>query len=158
MSADRGFSLVEMVVVLVLVGVLALLIVPRISRAPVDVGTLAEKLASDIRYVQTLSMTQGERHCLYLGAFAAGTSYQLRKNNCLSPVEHPATGTTNAITFTGGVTYAASNLSVARIEFDTRGRPTTINPVAATASILLSVGSESRTVRVSGQTGRVVTP
>lgn len=154
-STDRGFSLVELVVILVLVGIVSALVIPRFESAPITVGAQADQLATDIRYAQALAMTRGARYCLYLGTLTNGTSYAIRTGaNCATTVTHPATGS-STVDFSD-LSYTATNLSTVYIEFDTMGRPTTISPVTSSAQIVLNGNGESRTVAVSGVTGRVV--
>lgn len=151
-----GFSLVELVVIVLLLGILAAAVVPRFSSPPVTVGASADQMAADIRYVQALSMTRGARYCFYLGTLTNGTSYALRTgSSCATTVTHPATGSSSPVSL-GDITYSAVNLSTVYIEFDTKGQPTTISPSTGSAQITLSGGGETRVVAVTGVTGRVV--
>jgi MSHA pilin protein MshC len=142
--------MIELVVVILLIGILAIAIVPRFSDSPITVGAQADQIASDIRYVQSLSMTRGVRYCFNI---VSTTTYDIRTSNCSTAVTHPASGATT-ITL-DNVTYSASGLSTTYIEFDTKGRPTTITPSTGNATLTLTGGGESRTVTVSGETGRV---
>src|SRR4030065_668057 len=88
-SREYGFTLIEMVVVLILIGILAVTFVERSSsKGALTFAAQAQQLASDIRYVQTLSMTRGERYCLNL----TSTGYSMTMTNCSTSVgvEHPA--------------------------------------------------------------------
>ena len=78
-SVQRGFTLVELVVVLVLLGIVAATVGVRMSGASSNLGAQADQLASDIRGAtfQSLSMTRAQRHCI---AFAAA-SYQVTNTN-----------------------------------------------------------------------------
>lgn len=148
-----GFSLVELVVIVLLLGILAVAVFPRFSSPPVTVGASADQMAADIRYVQALSMTRGARYCFYL---TSTTSYALRTGtSCTTAVNHPATGSSSPISLSD-ITYTATNLSTVYIEFDTKGQPTTISPSTGSAQITLSGGGETRVVSVTGVTGRVV--
>jgi prepilin-type N-terminal cleavage/methylation domain-containing protein len=53
-----GFTLTELVMVLAVVGIISAIAVSRMSNDPLVLATQAEQLASDIRYVQSLAMTQ----------------------------------------------------------------------------------------------------
>lgn len=144
-----GFTLVELVAVLLIAALLAVTAISRYPGKGMDVGAQAEQLASDIRYVQTLSMSRGERYCLHLDA----SSYQIRRSNCSITVTHPVAGTTDVSLQSTGIT--AANLTGNNIEFDGKGRPTTLASPAV-ATITLSAGGASKTVAVAPETGRVV--
>jgi len=58
----RGFTLRELIIVMVIVGIISAIALPRTINDPVMLSTQASQLAGDIRYVQTLAMTQGQRY------------------------------------------------------------------------------------------------
>src|SRR6266850_1807625 len=62
--SDGGFTLVELIVMLIVIAVIAVIAAPKMSSDPVSIATEAEQLAGDIRYVQTLAMTQGQRYII----------------------------------------------------------------------------------------------
>lgn len=152
MRGPDGFSLVELVVAISLVAILAIAVYPRFSESPLTLDAQAQRLAGDIRYAQSLSMTRGQRYCVYL--VQASASYELRTSSCSSAVSHPASGASSTVM--ERVSFTAAGLSTSYIEFDTKGRPTTISPVTGTAVITLSADANTRSVNVSGVTGRVI--
>lgn len=152
-SVQRGFTLVELVVVLVLLGIVAATVGVRMSGASSNLGAQADQLASDIRYVQSLSMTRAQRHCI---AFAAA-SYQVTNTNCTTLIVLPTS--VNPQPMGSGTTLTFTN---ALITFDTLGRPftdaTATTALVAAAVITLSAGGQNTTVRVTPQTGQVTVP
>lgn len=152
---ESGFTLVELVAIILLVGILAVTAIPRyLDKAAIDVSVMAEQLANDIRYAQSLSMTQGARHCIELNT--GNARYRLRTgNSCATAVTHPVTGNGNYINL-ANVSMAAANISGSYIEFDGRGEPFTLVVSTSDAVITLNAGGQSRQVRVSPETGRVV--
>ena len=68
LGEPTGFTLIELVVVLAIAATVAVVMVPKLSNEAFLVGTQADRLANDIRYVQSLAMTQGQRYVLDLGA------------------------------------------------------------------------------------------
>lgn len=159
----RGFTLIELVVVLLLVGILAIFAVPRMSQNTIELSGQAEQVARDVRYAQTLSMTRGAalgsqgRYCIFFTA----TGYQLRNNAnsyatpCSTAVNHPATGSTAAIVLSGSTAVSTANLTGGYAEFDTKGQPTSFTAPAANATITLTATGGPRTVVISPVTGKV---
>ena len=154
---ESGFTLVELVAIILLVGVLAFTAIPRyLAQGAIDVGVMAEQLANDIRYTQSLAMTRGDRFRVNLNA----TSYQITSSGGASTVVHPGTGTTNAVAL-NGVTLSGWNppLTNNYVAFDGRGVPyslyTSSTGLAANATITLSGGGSQRNLVISPETGRV---
>ena len=157
----RGFTLTELVMVMVVGGIIAAVVLPRFSRGTIELSGQAEQVARDIRYAQTLSMTRGAalgaqgRYCIIF----TGTGYQFRHNAnssatpCTTAVAHPATGSTAALVLTGGTTVGIANVTGNYIEFDTKGQPTSITPATSNAIITLTA-TGSRTVVVNPITGK----
>ena len=156
---ESGFTLVELIAIILLVGILAFVAVPRFSGPSLRVDAQAEQLASDIRYTQTLAMTQGDRFRINLTA----TGYQITSSTGAATVAHPGTGSTNAVAL-NGVTLSGWSppLTNNYLAFDSRGVPyslvTSSTGLAASATITLSGGGYARNLLVSPETGRVVLP
>lgn len=151
-----GFTLIEMVVMLTLIGILAVVFVPRApGKGSLTFAGQVQQLASDIRYVQTLSMTRGQRHCLNL----TSSGYSMTTSNCSTSagVEHPA-GATFPIALSG-LTLSWSGLPGNLVTFTTKGEPFTdaaaTTALAANAVITLSGDGGPGYVCISPVTGRV---
>ena len=157
---NRGFTLVELVVVLLLIAILAFVALPRLSQNTIELSSQAEQVATDVRYAQTLSMTRGAalgsqgRYCIFFTA----TGYQYRNNGnsyatpCTVAVNHPATGSSAAIVLSG-TAVSTANLTGNYLEFDTKGQPASFAAPASNATITLSATGGPRTVVVSPVTG-----
>jgi prepilin-type N-terminal cleavage/methylation domain-containing protein len=160
-----GFTLVEMIVVIVLLGILAAVFIPRMGNDAVILSTQVEQFAADIRYVQSLAMTQG-----WSGVAAAprhyrinytATSYTFTDVSGVA-VTHPS-GAAGPIVFAGGVSispYPAPGLVNNVIAFDGRGTPyldaNASTPLASAATIsLVGGGGATRAVQIFPGTGMV---
>lgn len=160
-SINRGFTLVELVLVVMVIVILAFVVSPRFSQNTLELSSQVEQVATDVRYAQTLSMTRGAalgtqgRYCIFFTA----AGYQLRHNNnsyatpCTTAVSHPATGSTAAVVLTGAA-VATANLTGNYIEFDTKGQPTSFVAPASNATVTLNATGGPRAVVISPVTGK----
>jgi MSHA pilin protein MshC len=160
-ARQRGFTLREMVIVMVLVGIISAIALPRMANDPVLLSTQVEQLAGDIRYVQALAMTQGQRYRLNLTA----TGYTLTLADAGGTlVPHPVTGSTAQTNWNSGIaiTLPPTNLPNSLVAFDGRGVPYTDNlattALAASATIVLSRSSAAQQITISPETGKVSPP
>jgi prepilin-type N-terminal cleavage/methylation domain-containing protein len=68
----KGFTLIELVMVLILIGIVASVIAPRLGEmSSVEAGVFADKLRADLRYAQNLAMTRKQRYRAYFDASPA---------------------------------------------------------------------------------------
>lgn len=152
--AENGFSIVELVVIIVLVGLLAFTAIPRMAGPSLALDAQAEQLAADIRYTQSLAMTRGDRFRINLTA----ASYQVTDSAGMNPQIHPGTSSTNPVLLKS--VSLSGPLINNYLAFDGRGIPYTVynssTGMAASATITLTGGSATRTVVISPETGRVV--
>ena len=159
--SNGGFTLVELIVLLLVIAVIAVLAAPKMSNDPVSVATEAEQLAGDIRYVQTLAMTQAQRYRINLTA--TGYTFTLADAGGTAVI-HPLTGSTAPINWNAGTAIALppTGLPNNLVAFDGRGVPYTDAPattaLAATATIVLSRSTASQQISISPETGKVTPP
>ena len=160
-ARQRGFTLREMVIVMVLVGIISAIALPRMANDPMLLSTQVEQLAGDIRYVQALAMTQGQRYRLNLTA----TGYTLTLADAGGTlVPHPVTGSTAQTNWNSGIsiTLPPTNLPNSLVAFDGRGVPYTDNlattALAASATIVLSRSSAAQQITIFPETGKVTPP
>jgi len=166
-SLERGFTLGELLIVIVLVGIISAIAVPRMSNDPLVVATQAEQLAADIRYAQSLAMTQAataSAQARYRINFVSASTYTFTRADGTA-VPHPSTGSTAATSLSSGVTMTLppTGLANSLVGFDGRGIPYTDAAVSAaalgaTATITLTKNAYVRTVTVAPQTGLVRVP
>ena len=162
-SRSYGYTLVELVAVIVIASILAISVIPRApSQASLTLTARATQLASDIRYVQTLSMTNGQRYCLTLTPSSPYSGYSLTTaaSGCTTTVAHPG-NLTQPIGVCGSTTcITAPALANGYLQFDGLGQPYTAanTLLAANAVITLTDSGSSQTVTVVPTTGRVTVP
>jgi type II secretory pathway pseudopilin PulG len=159
--SDEGFTLVELIVMLLVIAVIAVIAAPKMSSDPISVATEAEQLAADIRYVQTLAMTQAQRY--RINFTATGYTFTLADAGATAVI-HPLTGSTAPINLNSGTTIGLppTGLLNSLVAFDGRGVPYTdslaTTALAATATIVLSRGTASQAITISPETGKVTPP
>src|SRR5258706_5123120 len=90
---SRGFTLRELIIVLVIVGIISAVALSRTGNDPVMLSTQVDQLAGDIRYVQALAMTQGQR---YIVSFPSAATYGFIDSSW-NPVLQPASGSNAAV-------------------------------------------------------------
>jgi len=137
-----GFTLIEVILVLLVLGVLAAVVIPRVGNLGDDVRAEAERLRANLRYAQSLAMTGNTADWSVL---ISPQSYQLQRNGQPAPVNWPG-GNAPLRVLAGGVTITGG---AGVLAFDHLGAP------PATVSIVLSDGARTATVTVLGFTGLV---
>ena len=148
-----GFTLIELIMVITIIGILAAAAFPRLRSQSFNLAAISAKMATDIRYIQGLSMSRGQRFRINFTA----NSYQLTDINGVAIIFLPS-GSASAIS------VAPATLSGPLINnfvvFDSKGIPYIDNaipgaPLAVNAVITLTSGSDSSTVTIAAETGRV---
>lgn len=148
----RGFSLIELAVVLVLLAIFTVFGLTRFEPAETTLPVQTDRLARDIRHMQSLALAQGQR----LQLAAAGSAYQV----CLatatpcdltSAIIDPAHGQSFAVTLENNASVSGTTLIM-----DSLGRPVSGGALsAADLAFTLTGGVETSTVTVSRLTGFV---
>ena len=73
MKNNHGFTLIEALLIILLIGILAAIAIPRIGSSEKSAYSSARQIVSDLRYTRTLAVTTGQRH--YLKFFPASGLY-----------------------------------------------------------------------------------
>jgi type II secretory pathway pseudopilin PulG len=148
------------IIVMVIVGIISAVALSRTGNDTVRLSTQVDQLAGDIRYVQALAMTQGQR---YIISFPSATSYRFLDSGG-NPVVHPASGSNAAIALAAAATlaFATSPAGGNALGFDGRGTPYSVTtpatfngPLTAAATVTLNNGGTNQLVTITPQTGRV---
>jgi prepilin-type N-terminal cleavage/methylation domain-containing protein len=159
-ARQAGFSLIEVIVVTILIGIIALLAIPRFVSP--KAGPAARRLLSDIRYAKELSTRLQTMSGIY---FETNTKYRVFTNNNINNYAmDPHTGTNYEVNLTGefsGVTLSQT-FTESILKFDSLGTPFEGDGVpppetalAAAKSVTVSGPGGPRTVTVEPNTGKV---
>lgn len=163
----RGFTLIELVMVLVLIGILAVFAAPRLGNiTSIKSGAFTEKLRADIRYAQNLAMTQNQRYRVYFNTAPAQPSGYAVVNNSNNDgwgttvaaeyAQDPAKGGNLSVTLNAG-DYVGITITApvaGYVEFDSLGTPA-VNGFAFVAGVATITINPSGMVTIQDQTGAV---
>ncbi|MFQ5839310.1 MAG: GspH/FimT family protein [Candidatus Methylomirabilales bacterium] len=156
LGSQAGISLIEVILVMVLLGLLAALAVPRFPSPP-RAGAAARRLVFDLQYAKELATRSQTMSGIY---FVSGTEYRVFQNNDINqPTRDPLAGGDFVVTMSNqfsGVTitqFFAGNT----IKFDSLGTPLdgADAPLGAPGTITLSFDGKTWTVTVQPNTGKV---
>jgi len=142
----RGFTLIELVIVLVILGIVAAYATPRWAPDDMTVASQADRLARDLRHAQTIAMNQGRTL-----TFDIQPSAGYRVTDSGTTITDPATMQNFQITLDNSVSVAGTDT-----DFDGLGRPTSAGTLLSAPRIFtLSGTSTTATVTLSAVTGFV---
>lgn len=151
-----GFTFVELVLVLIVVGVLAAVAAPRmIDRTAFQVHGSAIEVRTALRYAQKLAMAKNRDVCVTRTPAPNLTlSFSLTAGGggvCIPPVLRPDGGGNYVVTPPAGITLTSS---AAVFRFNPQGQPTSNTGVLLNAVTTLTVGG-TVPVTVTRETGYV---
>jgi MSHA pilin protein MshC len=154
-SAGKGFTLIELVIVIVLMGVLAVLAAPRIlDRSTFDARGFHDQTLAYLRFAQKTAVAQRRTVCV---SFSGGNSLSLKiasqpaVYSCDTDLPGPTGESPGRITGNSGVTYSGNPSS---FNFDALGQPVD-SAGAALATQTLQVATAANTITVEAGTGYV---
>jgi MSHA pilin protein MshC len=142
MRPARGFTLLELVTVILILGILAAVTAASFNQKSIDQTWFLEQVKSAVRYAQKTAIAQ--RRVIYVSV-SPSAPYQLSlcyDPACASPVSSLASSAAFVLTPPSGVILTAS---VSPFSFNGLGQPS--------AAVTLSVNG--RPVAVSAETGYV---
>ncbi|MBL4623333.1 MAG: type II secretion system protein [Immundisolibacteraceae bacterium] len=144
-----GFTLIEMVMVMVIIGIMAAYAAPRWLGDEQLLDPQQRLLARDLRHAQSMAMTQGRS--VNFEIISAG--YQITDAS-LTVIIDPARGEAFQVNLEPGLSIAGSNFS-----FDSLGRPTDGSSLLSAPQVqTVSSGGSSATVTVAPVSGFVSAP
>jgi MSHA pilin protein MshC len=140
----RGYSLIELVVTLVIMGVLTAIAIPYFNQPEIDVTWFTEQSKAAVRYAQRQAVAQ--RRSVFVRITSATTLVLCYDDSdaCASAVQQAPTGAAYALTAPSGVNFSPSPHS---FSFNGLGQPSPISGSSFSVS--------GKTVAVTAETGYV---
>ena len=150
----RGFTLIELVITMVMMGILSAVVVTDISaRAQHSVTTQADQFRRNLSHLQLLAISRGARLRLTVAAGGAGYSVATCATSACttrSALVDPETGANFSVVLDGVTLSPAGNI----LDFDSLGRPQSGGSlITATRSYTLTGSGRSVSVTVLPVTG-----
>ena len=145
-ARGRGFTLAELVMTIVIIGIFAVMVAPRfVSWTGFASRGFYDEAQAVVRYAQKTAIAW--RRSIVVCVSATDIS-AISNNNCAAPVTltHPTTGAALKSTAPAGVTLSP----VGSFSFDGLGRPSASATITLTSTI---TGDPARQIVVESQTG-----
>jgi type II secretory pathway pseudopilin PulG len=147
MAEKRGaFTLVEVIVVVMFVGILAVIAVPRLNFAAISkrkADTTARKIVTDLRRTRRLAISDAANNiagfALNMTGSAPYMAYEIVNLNTLATVDSQAVD--SDVSCAGGATFQFSSLGSLKVGSDTQltvssgGKTYTITIISATGTV-----------------------
>lgn len=149
----KGFSLLELIIVLVIISLLTICLAFKWSRDSVVLDAQAELLMTDLRYAQNLAMTKHQKFSLVK---ISSSSYQIQDD-----LRQPVLNSLNQETrfLAKGISFGDFQLINNRIIFNSEGVPYSdeveSKPISIIAKIPLVLKNRTVYVNINPETGMV---
>ena len=161
--SSKGFTLVELIIVVMILSIAALMAVPMVSNAAdIQVRSAANRIAADLDYAKNLAITHQSHYSVIFDE--SGESYEIHDENGI--IENPLTGSDFVVDFSADGRLSRVNIDTAifdpdssdTITFDYLGSPysgTDTSTPLNSGQITLQADNFSLTVDVEPVTGYV---
>lgn len=155
--AARGFTLVELIVILIILGILSVFVLPRFAgRQVFDTRGVLDEVSASLRFAHQQAVAQRRQVCVGVttGGLTITRALAVPPGACgATALTNPATGSAYSVVMPTGVSLAARGATAAlptTISFDALGRPN------AAAGLRVN-GDGSFCLSVEAETGYVHT-
>lgn len=152
-GTDSGFTLVEIVIVIVVIGIAALLAIPMMSSAAsLQIRSAANMLAADLEYAKSMAISRGQNYSV---VFDKDTDSYKIVDPLGNTIEHPVKkGFDYVVSFQNESRLNRVDITSAdfggtqTVTFDCLG-----SPVGSGGSVVLQADSTTKTITVEPVTG-----
>lgn len=159
---NKGFTLIELVMMIVIIGIIALTVMPKTTAGTaVKLEAGCRKMALDLRYSREMAMAQQVRFGISFDP--AGETYFVYRINAAAKAKDPQTRNDFDVSFTQlnefkGIDINSTNFG-GKVEFDSSGTPYdgsgTVLSSQGIVALEAAGGVYSRTVRIEPKTGKI---
>jgi type II secretion system protein H len=144
--ADKGFSLVELMIVIAIIGILSTVAIFGWQgyQNNVNLKTAAAEVMADIASSKQRAVSEGINYCIQ---FTDGSpNYTINATSCIAPTQ---TQTRNLTSFGAGLTISNTNFNLDRVSFLPRG---TLSSNTGDINLANSKGSTATiTINITGR-------
>ncbi|MBN1764296.1 MAG: type II secretion system protein [Sedimentisphaerales bacterium] len=163
---DKGFTLVEMLVVIVIIGIAATVVIPMIGdNSDMQLTSASRKLITDLLWAQTVSISTQQRYQVVFDT--ANETYEIQDQDG-TVINDPITKAPARMDYTVDNYLRSVEIATANFDghnsvwFDRMGAPYSgaiiDNTPLTSGQIVLAGGEQTVTVNVEPVTGRITSP
>ncbi len=158
--SNRGFTLIEIIVVVVILSIVGMVVIPMMGSAAItELKAAANMVSADLEYAKSIAIAKGQ---IYSVQFDAGAeSYRVKDQNG-NTIKHPVNGVDYVVDFSADsridqVTISSVNFdSTNEVKFDYLGNPLNGSDGSlSSGTVTLEAGGQTITIRVEPVTGYI---